>query len=110
MLGSAKDLLDIHGHKKKKRACQHNDLFFSICIKFFRGRHKIQSELDLNVIGVLPGRYGSDGTEGPRNQSPKKRTQKCRPHKMICPKGLKCPVQLETLRIGVPDKVARSGK
>lgn len=95
---------------KKKKACQHNDLFFSICIKFFRGRHKIQSELDLNVIGVLPGKYRSDGTERPRNQSPEKKTQKCRSHKMICPKGLKSPVQSETLRIGVQGKVARSGK
>ena len=100
----------INDKKKKKKACQHNDLFSSICIKFFRGRHKTLSELDLIVVGVLPEKYGSDGTERPRNQSPKKRTRKCRPHKMIRPKGLKSPVQSETLRIGVSGKVARSGK
>ena len=100
----------INDKKKKKKACQHNDLFFSICIKFFRGRHKIQSGLDLNAVGVLPGKYGSDVTGAPRNQSPKERTRTRRPHETIRPKGPKSPGQSETLSIRVQGEVARSGK
>lgn len=74
LLDSVNDLLKIYGHKLQRKANQHNESFFSMHIKLFRCRHKVDSELDLTGVRLLPGKYGSDGRERRRNQSPGKKT------------------------------------